>query len=135
MHQCLGKHSCTSNTFPIAIMNGTCLFARGEIGIALVEAFAKQKLINKLNLGPGGGWMICQFSYLSPFCFCQLNFTVLFPFRIKYNHILFLIIGFGLGYDKLVSCFFYCLSLFILDYSSLFCFLLIEILYTFQSLI
>ena len=40
------------------------------------------------------------FEYLSPFCFCQLNFIVLFPFLIKSNHILFIIIVFCLGCDR-----------------------------------
>ena len=26
MRECLGKHSCTSSTFPLAILNGTCFF-------------------------------------------------------------------------------------------------------------
>ena len=34
------------------------------------------------------------FEYLSPFGFFLLNFIVLFPFLIKYNHILFIIIVF-----------------------------------------
>ena len=41
------------------------------------------------------------FEYLSPFCFFQLNFIVLFQFLIKYYHILFIIIVFRLGSDKL----------------------------------
>ena len=28
MQKCLGKHSCMSSPFPIAILNGTCFFAR-----------------------------------------------------------------------------------------------------------
>ena len=40
------------------------------------------------------------FEYLSPFCFCQLNFIVLFPFLIKYYHILFNIIVFWWGCDR-----------------------------------
>ena len=37
--------------------------------------------------------MICNFSNTSVhFVFCQLNFIVLFPFLIKYYHILFIII-------------------------------------------
>ena len=27
MSECLGKHSCTSSPFPIAILNGTCFFS------------------------------------------------------------------------------------------------------------
>ena len=46
------------------------------------------------------------FDYSSPFCFYWLNFIVLFPFLIKYFLILFIIIVFRLGSDKLVSCFF-----------------------------
>ena len=48
------------------------------------------------------------FEYLSPFFFCQLN--VLFPFLIQYYHILLIITVVRLGGDKLVSCFFDCLS-------------------------
>ena len=46
--------------------------------------------------------MICQFSNLSVhFVFCQLNFIVLFPFLIKYYHILFIIIiVFWLGCNR-----------------------------------
>ena len=56
----------------------------------------------------GGGWMICYSSnILVHFVFCQLNFIVLFPFLIKYYHILFIIIVFRLGCDQLISCFFY----------------------------
>ena len=40
------------------------------------------------------------FDYLSPFCFCQLKFIVLFQFLIKYYHILFIIIVFWLGCDR-----------------------------------
>ena len=40
------------------------------------------------------------FEYLSPFFFCQLNFIVLFPFLIKYCHILFIMIVFWLGCDR-----------------------------------
>ena len=40
------------------------------------------------------------FEYLSPFVFCQLNFIVLFPFLIKYYHILFINIVFWLGCDR-----------------------------------
>ena len=40
------------------------------------------------------------FEYLSPFFFCQLSFIVLFPFLIKYYHILFIIIVFWLGCDR-----------------------------------
>ena len=49
----------------------------------------------------GGGWMICHFSNIQVhFVFCQLNFIVLFPFFIKYYHILFIIIVFRLGCDR-----------------------------------
>ena len=41
------------------------------------------------------------FEYLNHFVFCQLNFIVLFPFLIKYYHILFVIILFCLGSDRL----------------------------------
>ena len=59
----------------------------------------------------GVGWMICHFSIIPVhFVFCSLNFIELYPFLIKYYHILFIIIVFRLGSDKLVSCFFYSLS-------------------------
>ena len=47
--------------------------------------------------------MICHFSIVQVhFVFCQLNFIVLFPFLIKYYHILFIVIVFRLlGSDKL----------------------------------
>ena len=40
------------------------------------------------------------FEYLSLFFFCQLNFIILFPFLIKYYHIMFIIIVFWLGCDR-----------------------------------
>ena len=44
--------------------------------------------------------MICHFSNIKVhFVFCQLNFIVLFPFLIKYFHILFIIV-FRLGCDR-----------------------------------
>ena len=96
--------------------------------------------------------LIYHFSVVQDhFVFCQLNFIVLFPLVIKYYHILYIIIVFRLDSDKLVSCFFYCLSqgishgmyvthrlgeggwFFIFDYSSpCILFLLIEIHYTFS---
>ena len=57
----------------------------------------------------GGGWMICNFSNIKVhFVFCQLNFIVLFPFLIKYYHILFIIIVFLLGCDRLTDLFYLC---------------------------
>ena len=48
--------------------------------------------------------MICYFSNIwVHFVFCQLNFILLFPFFIKYFHVLFIIIVFRLGRDKLSS--------------------------------
>ena len=38
MRECLGKHSCMSSPFPIAILNGTFFFSIGEIVLALAEA-------------------------------------------------------------------------------------------------
>ena len=37
MRECLGKHSCLSSSFLIAILNCTCLFSR-ETVLALAEA-------------------------------------------------------------------------------------------------
>ena len=42
----LGKHSCMSSTFLIAILNGTFFFLQGEIVLALPEAL---HIKNKLN--------------------------------------------------------------------------------------
>ena len=45
--------------------------------------------------------MIYHFSNIYVhFVFCQLNFMVLFPFFIKYYHILFIITVFWLGCDR-----------------------------------
>ena len=50
---------------------------------------------------PEGGWMICHFSIIwVHFVFCQLYFIILFPFLIKYYHIMFIIIVFWLGCDR-----------------------------------
>ena len=48
--------------------------------------------------------------FLRSFCFLSIEFHYVFPFLMKYYHILFFIIVFKLDSDKLVSCFFYCLS-------------------------
>ena len=49
------------------------------------------------------GWVddLPFFEYLCPFCFLSIEFIVLFPFIIKYFHILFITIVFRLGSDKL----------------------------------
>ena len=57
-------------------------------------------LIIKLSTGEGG-WFVIFRIFKSVLFFCQLNFIVLFPFLIKYYHILFIIIVFQLGSDKL----------------------------------
>ena len=45
--------------------------------------------------------MISHFSNIKVyFVFCQLNFIILFPFLIKYYHILFISIVFWLGCDR-----------------------------------
>ena len=65
----------------------------------------------KLNVGCLGRGRVDDmsfFDYLSPFCFCQLNFIVLVPFLIKYYHILFIIIVFWLGCDRRRDFFFSC---------------------------
>ena len=49
----------------------------------------------------GGRWDDISFSSIQVhFVFCQLKFIVLFPFLIKYYHILFIIIVFWLGCDR-----------------------------------
>ena len=47
-----------------------------------------------------GGWFVIFRIFKSILFFCQLNFIVLFPFLIKYYHILFIIIVFWLGCDR-----------------------------------
>ena len=39
MRECVGKHSCMTSSFPIAILNGTCLFREAKIVFALVYAY------------------------------------------------------------------------------------------------
>ena len=53
--------------------------------------------------------MILSFSIVQ-FCFLLIEFIVLFPFLMVYYYIMFIIIVFRLASNKLVSCFFYCLS-------------------------
>ena len=50
--------------------------------------------------GEGGWFVIFRIFKSILFCFCQMNFIVLFPFLIKYYHILFIIIVFWLGCDR-----------------------------------
>ena len=52
---------------------------------------------------PAQGWILNK--YLFRFMYFK------FPVLVKYYHILFIIIVFRLGSHKLLSCFFYCLSL------------------------
>ena len=86
------------------------------------------------------------FDYSCPFCFLSIELHCSIPFDIN-DHILFIIIVFRLGSDKLVSFLLVfpkrgvtgcdsslggCGRFFIFDYSRPFCFLLIEIHYTFS---
>ena len=48
MRECLGKHSCVSSPCPIAILNVTFLFSRGEIVCNLGRSFVYQNQ-TKLN--------------------------------------------------------------------------------------
>ena len=57
-----------------------------------------------------GGSIIFSFFYCSSRFFCEMNFIVLFPFLIKYYHIMSIVMVFRLGSDKLISCLFYSLS-------------------------
>ena len=67
--------------------------------------------------------MICHFfSNISVhFVFCQLNFIVVFSFLIKYYHILFVIILFWLGSDKLSGLLPFVLALLFSILTTLFC--------------
>ena len=53
-----------------------------------------------------GGWIIFHFSIVQVHFFCLLNFIVLFPYLIKYYHIIIIIILIWLGSDRLVETFF-----------------------------
>ena len=50
MRECLGKHSCTSSTFSIAILNGTCFFPIVQLQVHNVYSERKtrnsQALVN-----------------------------------------------------------------------------------------
>ena len=46
------------------------------------------------------------FYFLLSFVFCHLNFIVSFPYLIKYYHIMFIIIVYCLGSDRLLDFFF-----------------------------
>ena len=49
-----------------------------------------------------GRWIICHFSNIEVhFVVCQIKLNGIFPFLIKYYHILFIIIIFWLGSDRL----------------------------------
>ena len=46
MRKCLGKHSCTSSTFSIAVLNGTCsLHSLGVIFVVVRDAIKLNKII------------------------------------------------------------------------------------------
>ena len=48
LRECLGKHSCMSFTFSVAILNSTCFFIEAKMVLAVAEASPIEKLI-KLN--------------------------------------------------------------------------------------
>ena len=41
MRECLGKHSCMSSPFPIAILNGTCFFPTVQLQVHNVHSERK----------------------------------------------------------------------------------------------
>ena len=43
MRECLGKHSCMSSLFPIAILNGTCLFPTVQLQVHNVYSERKTR--------------------------------------------------------------------------------------------
>ena len=109
LRECFGKHSCMSSPFPIAILNciicgpsrETCGIAAERSNITIYHILYYRLCLELLEL-IGGGWMICHFSIVQVhFAFCQSNFILLFPFLMKYYHILFIIIVFRLVSDKL----------------------------------
>ena len=60
------------------------------------------------KIWPGeGGWFVIFRLFKSIFFFGQLNFIVLFPFLIKYYHILFIVIVFWLGCDRMSGLLFF----------------------------
>ena len=56
--------------------------------------------------GGGGGWFFIFWLFVSILLFVKSNFMVLFPFLIKFYHIMCIIIVFRVGSEKLFSCFF-----------------------------
>ena len=42
MHQCSGKHSCKSSTFPIAVLNDTCFF-HSTVPLQVHNVYSEQK--------------------------------------------------------------------------------------------
>ena len=46
MRECFGKHSCMSSSFPIAILNGTCLFPTVQLQVH--NAYSERKTLNFL---------------------------------------------------------------------------------------
>ena len=64
MRECLGKHSWMSSPCPIAILNGTFLFSRGEI-VCLGRSFVYQNQI-KLNFSISYIVLTCHVYY---YCF------------------------------------------------------------------
>ena len=45
MRECLGKHSCMSSTFPIAVLNGTRFFLTVQLQVHNVYSEQKQEMV------------------------------------------------------------------------------------------
>ena len=114
MRECLGKHSCMSSAFLIAIQNGTSFLPTAHLyvlkwrprGDCLVDWWLSNFLLLLLLLllllfSRGRVDDSSFFEYLNPFCFLLIEFhcTLSISF-IKYYHIMFIIIVFWLGCDR-----------------------------------
>ena len=45
MRECLGKHSCMSSPFPLAILNGTCFFPTVQLQVHNVYSSVKLEIV------------------------------------------------------------------------------------------
>ena len=102
MGECMGKHSCMSSSFPIAMLNGTSSFLSlvqeninmpADTIIGLVSEVAVKNHIIKLNyccpysllLVSSRGWVddLSFFEYLSRVCFLLIEFHCTFSISSK----------------------------------------------------
>ena len=89
-----------------------CFFILFDSCCSHAPVFGKtlvHELIISYSHSGEGGWFVI-FRIFKSILFFVNWISLYFFFFIKYYHILFIILVFRFGCDKLVSCFFYCLS-------------------------